>query len=65
MVYAEFGFGKKSMEGIISEEAAESVQHLVSRCSEGPLEFKVDQPFNTAIFNILWRIVAGKRYEVS
>jgi hypothetical protein len=24
----------------------------------------VEHPFNVAVFNIIWRIVAGKRYEV-
>ena len=27
-------------------------------------DFKVEQTFTISVFNVLWRIVGGKRYEV-
>ncbi len=59
--FAEFGFGKKSMGIVISEEAEEIVNHL--RTFHGR-DFEVDQTFNIPVFNILWKIVGGKRYNV-
>ncbi len=58
---SEFGFGKKSMGDIIAEEAQEIVSHLESQHGK---DVRVEQLFNIPVFNILWRIVAGKRYHV-
>lgn len=44
----------------------EEIQELIDRLkSESLGDFLVDQTFNIAIFNILWRIVSGKRFQVS
>jgi hypothetical protein len=57
----EFGFGKSTMGSIIEEEASEAIERLKLNNGKDVL---IDQNFNIAIFNILWRIVANKRYNV-
>lgn len=49
------------MGNIIAEEAHEIVVRLEG---EDGNDVKVDQMFNIPVLNILWRIVAGKRYQV-
>ncbi len=44
----------------IHEEAAEVIERL--KQTEG--EILVDQNFNVAIFNIIWRIAANQRFQV-
>ena len=55
-----FGLGKKSVEVIIKEETDTVLK-------EFPLnkDVLIKLPFNISILNIIWRIVAGKRFEVS
>ena len=55
-----FGLGKKSVEVIIKEETNAVLK-------EFPLnkDVLIKLPFNISILNIIWRIVAGKRFEVS
>ena len=55
-----FGLGKKSVETIIKEETEIVLEEL-------PLneDVLIKFPFNTSILNIVWRIVAGKRFEVT
>ena len=55
-----FGLGKKSVETIIKEETEIVLEEL-------PLNeyVLIKFPFNTSILNIVWRIVAGKRFEVT
>lgn len=45
---------------IISEEAKE----LITNMANSKNEVEIYQTFNIPVFNILWRIVGGKRYEV-
>lgn len=51
-----FGFGKQSMENIIQEE----VDLVLNGFQNGDSFIRF--PFNASIFNIIWRIVAGKRF---
>ena len=60
--FAEFGFGKTPMEVIMGEEAREIVDLIGN--SHGGQDMIVDQTFNISVFNVLWRIVSGKRYQV-
>ena len=55
-----FGSGKRMIENIIFEEVNYAL-------NEFPLkeDFHVRLTFNTSIFNIIWRIVSGQRYDVS
>ena len=55
----DFGFGKASLEIILQGEAEHIVDHFDS------LNGKAVQPqlvFNVGVLNVLWKIVADKRY---
>lgn len=53
-----FGFGTSSMERIISEECKELIKLRIGDAGEPIL---VNNMFDIAVVNILWRIVAGRR----
>ena len=46
----------------IEEEALEAIERLRQGCERDLL---IDQNFNIPIFNIIWRIAANRRYNVS
>lgn len=54
-----FGTGKKFIESIISDEVDLLLQSFPMN-----QDFLVRLTFNTSIFNIIWRMVAGQRFEV-
>ena len=54
--------GKSTMSDAIVEEALETIEWLKHHCDG---DFLVEQTFNISIFNILWNITAGYRYNVS
>lgn len=56
----DFGFGKKSMESIFMEEAEKVVEYF--RAREGK-PMHTGTVFNFAILNILWTMLASKRYD--
>ena len=58
----EFGFGKQSMVSLIEEEARDTFQNMAAFKGQ---DFIVDQTFTIPVFNVLWKIVGGKRYGVS
>ena len=62
MKSSEFGLGKSAMVCAIEEEASEAIERL-RQCCEADL--LIDQNFNIPIFNIIWRIAANRRYNVS
>lgn len=49
------------MSTIMEEEAVDLIEEFKSTAGQ---DLKVDMTFNLSIFNVLWRIVAGKRYKV-
>ncbi len=49
------------MSGIIAEEGQEAMKTLQGFHGR---DFEVHQTFNIPIFNIIWRIVGGRRYQV-
>ncbi len=52
------GFGKKSMEDIVAEEAEELCDHLAKK--EGnPISMRTE--FNISVLNVLWRIMSNER----
>jgi len=58
----DFGFGKASLEIILQGEAEHIVDHFDS------LKGKAVQPqlvFNVGVLNVLWKIVADKRYDLT
>jgi methyl farnesoate epoxidase/farnesoate epoxidase len=57
----DFGFGKKSMEGLIMEELKEIVEWMKSK--EGfPVE-DIKGKMTIAVINSLWTILSGHRYK--
>ncbi len=61
----DFGFGKSTMEDVINEEVAYFADHLAKEAAASREKgvISVQNFFNVTILNVLWRIVAGKRYD--
>ncbi|XP_060802447.1 farnesoate epoxidase isoform X2 [Amyelois transitella] len=57
-----FGYGTRSMELIITEECLELVK---LRKTDAGQPILVNQMFNISVVNILWRVVAGRRYDLN
>ena len=57
----DFGFGKSSLESVLIEEADRMGDYFVQQKNE---PFLVQTLFNLVILNVLWTVVAGKRYQV-
>ncbi len=61
----DFGFGKSSMEDVIAEEVEHFKSYLdeqrAAAASDGLIS--VQNFFNIGILNVLWRLVAGRRFE--
>ena len=55
------GFGRNKLDTIIHEEVNILIEDLISRSGTG--DVLIDDIFNFPIVNILWRIVASKRYD--
>lgn len=61
----EFGFGKQSsIEAIINEEVDGFLTKIFAPAAGSSEDFLVKFPFNISIFNIIWKLAAGKRFEV-
>jgi len=58
----DFGFGRAGLEGVIQGEAEELVSLLGQHQGE---DFKMETVFGIPVINILWTIVAGKRFETN
>ena len=56
----DFGLGKKSIESIIKEETDAVLKDFSLN-----KDVLIKLPFSISILNIVWRIVAKKRFEVS
>ena len=57
----DFGFGKVGLEGVIQEEAEEIVKLLGAKENRG--DHKMNTDFGVPVINILWTIVAGRRFQ--
>ncbi|XP_042888422.1 cytochrome P450 2L1-like [Penaeus japonicus] len=57
----DFGLGKTSMEEIIQREAQELVAEF-RKADEKP--FEISWSLNVAVLNVIWRIVADRRYSI-
>ena len=57
----DFGFGKAGLEGVIQEEAEEIVKHLGQFDRQ---DFRMNTVFGVPVINILWTIVAGRRFQL-
>ena len=70
----DFGFGRRGLDGVIQEEANEAVDsllhddlHCVKEYAEGEggggRTLLIDSAFNIFVINVLWQIVASKRFD--
>ena len=69
----DFGFGRRGLDRVIQEEAKEAVEYLLSDDLNCVKEYKeeegggrtllVDSAFNIFVINVLWQIVASKRFD--
>ena len=57
----DFGFGKSSLDHILIEEADRMGEFFMNQKNE---PFLVQTLFNLVILNVLWTVVAGKRFEL-
>ena len=57
-VLRDLGFGKKKLDSIMVEEVDEIIENMLK---EGIV--KMDSTFNNGIINVLWQIVASKRFD--
>lgn len=60
----DFGFGKKSMERIIQDEAASLVKYLEELAMKNPDGVSFQDALTLPVLNSLWNITAGSRHEV-
>ena len=58
----DFGFGKSSMEGLISDEAKELIADLKAEIANKD-QVTINERFNLTIVNALWIIITGKRLD--
>lgn len=54
----DLGFGRKSLDSVMIQEVDEVIDKLISI-----QDVEMTGTFNTAIINVLWQIVASKRFE--
>ena len=69
----DFGFGRRGLDKVIQEEANEAVEsllhddlHCVKDYAEeegGGRTLLIDSAFNIFVINVLWQIVASKRFD--
>merc|ERR1719167_526270 len=56
----DFGFGKSGLHGIIQEEVDILIKHLMQFQHQ---DFRMETVFGIPVINVLWVIVAGKRFD--
>ncbi|XP_040570644.1 cytochrome P450 2J6 [Lepeophtheirus salmonis] len=59
----EFGFGKRSLDSVIQEEAQASIDTILQESSKNDGKVLMASNFNVSIINVLWQIVAGQRFD--
>ena len=57
----DLGFGKQKLDTIIQDETRYLIEDIITKSKQGDVLF--DTTFNFPIINILWQIVASKKYE--
>lgn len=57
----DFGFGKSSMQALISDEVAELIQSFKKK--EGTPIGELRRTLRLAVVNSLWRIITSKRFD--
>jgi methyl farnesoate epoxidase/farnesoate epoxidase len=60
----DFGFGKKdSMESVMKDELDHLIELMKEEMSQRDGKVKVELLFNLSLLNVLWTMVAGKRFN--
>ncbi|CAL8110287.1 unnamed protein product [Orchesella dallaii] len=60
----DFGFGKTSMEGLIHEEAEETIGTIMKEMKKAKDSvIPIQDKFGVSVINILWAIMGGTRYK--
>ena len=54
----DLGFGKKSLDSVMLEEVDDVIDDMIQKKN-----VKMESTFNVAIINVLWQIVASKRFD--
>ena len=57
----DLGFGRKSLDSVMIEEADDVISRMLQTSQNGVVQMK--GTFSTAIINVLWQIVASKRFD--
>lgn len=57
----DFGFGKSSMQALISDEVTEVIERFKKRV--GTPVGEIRQTLRLAVVNSLWRIISSKRFD--
>ena len=57
----DLGFGRQKLDAIIQDETKDLIEDIIIKSKQGDVLF--DTIFNFPIINILWQIVASKKYE--
>jgi len=57
----DLGFGRTSSESIIQEEASLLVDYFLENCKQ---DFHVQSTMSIPVINVLWRMVASKRFQM-
>ena len=61
----DFGFGKSKMESAIMEEALELCEDIRNKIKLQGNDINIGMSINVTVLNVLWRIVASKRYDTN
>ena len=56
-ILRDFGFGKKTVEGLILDEATAVVDSLRTECGKA---LDTTERFNVPVLNTVWKLVAGE-----
>ena len=59
----EFGFGRRTMAGLVEDEAEELVKFFRKKVEGGKTVLPMRDAFGVYVLNTLWSMLAGIRYR--
>ena len=61
----DFGFGKQSLDIVIQDEANDTIEKIIETSLSNRVKYnvKIDGLFNIPAVNVIWRIIANKRFD--
>ncbi len=60
----DLGFGRTSLDTVMCDEADDILNRLIATASKNKDSVvKIESTFNASIINVLWHIVASKRFD--